>query len=46
MHSLELHDLILHMQITILLCLCQAGENDRNVLHKGEIGNKETYLTV
>jgi hypothetical protein len=46
MHSLELHDLILHMQIAILLCLYQAGGNEGNVLHKGEIGNKETHLTV
>jgi len=46
MHSLEFHDLILHMQITILLCLYQAGGNERNVLHKGETGNKETHLTL
>jgi hypothetical protein len=34
------------MQITILLYLYQAGGNARNVLHKAEIGNKETHLTV
>jgi len=44
MHSLELHNLILHMKITILLCLHQAGGNERNMLQKWEIRNNKKRI--